>query len=67
MEGIAMETEGALYETVHCKKCGMLFFAKPNTLSRFCYTCNTKKVSQFNKQLSTQFKVNALKGVLVKN
>ena len=66
MEGMAMENEGTLYKTTHCKECGMLFFTKPDSLSRLCDVCGKKKVLQIKKLLQTLPKVNALKDVSTK-
>jgi len=61
------ETEGTLYKITHCKECGMLFFAKPGSLNRFCDACGKKKVLQIKKLPPTLRKVNALKGFSAKN
>jgi len=67
MEGMSMETEGTLYKTTHCKKCGMLFFAKPGSLNRFCDACGKNKVLQIKKLPPTLRRVNALKSVSAKS
>ncbi len=67
MEGMTMETEGTLYQTIHCKECGLLVFVKSGSLNRYCYTCRKKRVLQIKEVFSIRHKVNLLKGVLAKN
>ena len=62
-----METEGTLYQTTHCKECGMLFLVKPGSLRRHCDICGKKKVLQHRMPLSTLSKTNTLKGILAGN
>ena len=59
-----MEPEGTWYRTTHCKECGMLFLAKPDSLRQHCDMCGKKKVLQHRMQLSTLSNANTLKGVL---
>ena len=67
MEGMAMEIEGTLYKTTHCKDCGMLFLVESGSLDQLCDICGKKKVLQNKKPFSTLRKANTLKGVLAKN